>query len=107
MTPKALQSFRDLVGKMNYSPDNFIRTTEPRHLKWLTVPKGHDLHVVAVADISYLRADNKYTTIATRASSFLCNSSLKEMKEKLREVYRQMRLEPDTKVHEDEDARQQ
>jgi DNA-binding LytR/AlgR family response regulator len=56
---------------------------EPRYLKWLTVPKGHDLHVVAVAEISYLRADNKYTTITTRASSFLCTSSLKEMKEKL------------------------
>jgi DNA-binding LytR/AlgR family response regulator len=57
--------------------------SEPRYLKWLTVPKGHDLHVVAVADICYLRADNKYSTIATRTSSFLCNSSLKEMKEKL------------------------
>jgi DNA-binding LytR/AlgR family response regulator len=43
---------------------------EPRHLNWLTVPKGHDLHVVAVAEIAYLRADNKYTTIATRSSSF-------------------------------------
>jgi tetratricopeptide (TPR) repeat protein len=31
----------------------------------------------------------------------------KAMKEKLRDVYRQMRLEPDKKVHEDEDARQQ
>lgn len=31
----------------------------------------------------------------------------KDMKEKLREVYRQMRLEPDKKVHEDEDARRQ
>ncbi|HEV8074212.1 MAG TPA: tetratricopeptide repeat protein [Candidatus Acidoferrum sp.] len=31
----------------------------------------------------------------------------KDMKEKLRDVYRQMRLEPDKKVHEDEDARQQ
>ena len=30
-TDKVSQSFRDLVGKMNYSPDNFIRTTEPRH----------------------------------------------------------------------------
>jgi tetratricopeptide (TPR) repeat protein len=30
----------------------------------------------------------------------------KAMKEKLRDVYRQMRLEPDKKVHEDEDARQ-
>jgi methionyl-tRNA synthetase len=25
------QSFRDLIGVMNYSPDGFIRTTEPRH----------------------------------------------------------------------------
>ncbi len=31
----------------------------------------------------------------------------KNMKEKLRDVYRQMRLEPDKKVHEEEDARQQ
>ncbi len=31
----------------------------------------------------------------------------KNMKEKLRDVYRQMRQEPDKKVHEDEDARQQ
>jgi len=30
-TEKVSQSFRDLVGKMNYSPDNFIRTTEKRH----------------------------------------------------------------------------
>ena len=28
---KVSQSFRDLVGAMNYSPDNFIRTTEKRH----------------------------------------------------------------------------
>jgi DNA-binding LytR/AlgR family response regulator len=56
---------------------------EPRHLKWLTVPKGQELHVVAVADISYLRADNKYTTISTRTSSFLSTLPLKEMKEKL------------------------
>ncbi len=28
---KVSQSFRDLLGAMNYSPDNFIRTTEKRH----------------------------------------------------------------------------
>jgi methionyl-tRNA synthetase len=32
-TDKVSQAFRELVGKMNYSPDNFIRTTEPRHYK--------------------------------------------------------------------------
>jgi DNA-binding LytR/AlgR family response regulator len=56
---------------------------EPRYLKWLTVPHGTELRVVAVAEISYLRADNKYTTIATSGSTFLLNSSLKELKEKL------------------------
>jgi len=30
-TDKVSQSFRDLVVKMGYSPDNFIRTTEKRH----------------------------------------------------------------------------
>jgi DNA-binding LytR/AlgR family response regulator len=38
---------------------------------------------VAVAEILYLQADNKYTTIATRNSTFLLNSSLKEMQGKL------------------------
>lgn len=60
-----------------------VAGSEPRYLKWLTVPRGSELHVVAVAEISYLRADNKYTTVATRSSTFLLNSSLKEMKEKL------------------------
>jgi len=56
---------------------------ESRHLKWLTVPHGSELRVVAVSEITYLRADNKYTTVYTRSSSFLLNSSLKEMHSKL------------------------
>ncbi len=53
------------------------------YLKWLTVPHGDQRRVLAVSDISYLRADNKYTTIVTRIGTFLLNSSLKEMQEKL------------------------
>lgn len=32
-TDQVSQNFRDLVGLMNYSNDDFIRTTEPRHIK--------------------------------------------------------------------------
>lgn len=32
-TDRVSQNFRDLVGLMNYSNDDFIRTTEPRHVK--------------------------------------------------------------------------
>jgi DNA-binding LytR/AlgR family response regulator len=54
-----------------------------RYLKWLTVPHGDQRRVLAVSDISYLRADNKYTTIVARTGTFLLNSPLKEMHGKL------------------------
>ena len=60
-----------------------IVTAEPEYLKWLTVPHGSELRVVATAEVSYLRADRKYTTLATSYGTFLINSSLREMKEKL------------------------
>ncbi len=53
------------------------------YIKWLTVPHGSELRVVATAEIFYLRADNKYTTLYTRGSSFLLDASLKEMRQKL------------------------
>jgi DNA-binding LytR/AlgR family response regulator len=56
---------------------------ESKYLKWLTVPQGSELRVVAVEEISYLRADHKYTTVVTPHGSFLMNSSLRQMKDKL------------------------
>jgi DNA-binding LytR/AlgR family response regulator len=60
-----------------------IVPAEAKYLKWLTVPHGAELRVVAVAEISYLRADTKYTTVVTPHGSFLMNSSLRQMREKL------------------------
>ncbi|HKU95921.1 MAG TPA: methionine--tRNA ligase, partial [Vineibacter sp.] len=49
-TDKVSQSFRDLVPKMGYSPDNFIRTTEPRHYRtcqalWEKLVAAGDLYL--------------------------------------------------------------
>ena len=55
----------------------------PKYLKWLTVPHGAELRVVAVAEISYFRADTKYTTVVTPDGSFLLSSSLRQMRDKL------------------------
>lgn len=38
---------------------------ESRYIKWLTVPHGAELRVVAAAEICYLRADQKCTTLVT------------------------------------------
>lgn len=56
---------------------------EPPYLQWLTVPHGSELRVIAASEICYLRADNKYTTLATRHGTFLMNASLKQMRDKL------------------------
>jgi DNA-binding LytR/AlgR family response regulator len=56
---------------------------EPQYVRWLSVPDGSELRIVTVAEICYLRADNKYTTLATGNATFLLNSTLKQMKEKL------------------------
>lgn len=54
-----------------------------KYLQWLTVPHGAELRVLAVAEISYLRADTKYTAVVTPHGSFLMHSSLQQMRERL------------------------
>jgi DNA-binding LytR/AlgR family response regulator len=56
---------------------------EPKYLRWLTVPHGAELLVIAVAELSYLRADQKYTTVVTPHGAYLLSSSLRQMKDKL------------------------
>ena len=60
-----------------------VSPAESKYLKWLTVPHGQELRVVAVAEISYLRADTKYTNVVTPHGSFLMSSSLRQMCERL------------------------
>ncbi|MBV8186202.1 MAG: methionine--tRNA ligase [Alphaproteobacteria bacterium] len=47
---KVSVSFRELIGAMNYSPDNFIRTTEPRHYRacqalWEKLEEAGDIYL--------------------------------------------------------------
>lgn len=60
-----------------------LASPESKYLKWLTVPHGAELRVLAAAEISYLRADSKYTTVVTPHGTFLLTTSLRHMKEKL------------------------
>jgi DNA-binding LytR/AlgR family response regulator len=53
------------------------------YLQWLTVPHGTELRVVAVPEICFLRSEGKYTSVATRDSTFLLSTPLKDLREKL------------------------
>ena len=73
--PADLRGLKDLLKT--------VSNGEQEYLQWLTVPHKSELRVVAAAEICYLRADNKYTTLATRGNTFLLNCSLKQMRERL------------------------
>ena len=53
------------------------------YVKWLSVPHGGELRLIMIEDICYLRADSKYTTVATATGQFLLSSTLKLVKERL------------------------
>ncbi len=69
-TDKVSQSFRDLVGKMNYTPDNFIRTTEPRHYAacqalWEKLVAAGDIYVDKYAGWYSVRDETYFTEAET------------------------------------------
>jgi DNA-binding LytR/AlgR family response regulator len=90
--PRMQVAVERLRGRLSETPADLGRIAEllkeivpaeSKYLKWLTVPHGSELRVVAVEEVSYLRADHKYTTVVTPRDSFLMNASLRQMREKL------------------------
>jgi methionyl-tRNA synthetase len=71
MDPKAFtdrvsQNFRDLAQAMNFSVDDFIRTTEPRHIRasqaiWQALVKSGDIYLGSYAGWYAVRDEAFYT----------------------------------------------
>lgn len=55
----------------------------PSYLSWIKAVKGDDIHLVAVSDVLYLKAEDKYVTVMTNTSGkreeFLLRTSLREL----------------------------
>lgn len=48
-------------------------------LQWITVLQGRDIQFIAVDDVSYFRADNKYIAVVTATGESLITTPLKEL----------------------------
>jgi methionyl-tRNA synthetase len=73
-TDKVSQSFRDLIGVMNYSPDNFIRTTEKRHYAscqalWQKLVEAGDIYLGKYAGWYSVRDEAFYADNETEVGS--------------------------------------
>ncbi|MBV8500524.1 MAG: response regulator transcription factor [Paucibacter sp.] len=51
----------------------------PEPLRWITVLRGRELQLIAVDDVVYFRADNKYVAVVTADSEALISTPLKEL----------------------------
>jgi DNA-binding LytR/AlgR family response regulator len=60
-----------------------LTVSSGEYLKWLSVPYAGEVRLIMIGDVCYLRADNKYTAVATATAQFLLSSTLKLVKDKL------------------------
>lgn len=56
---------------------------EQGYLRWITASQGSSVRVVTVDEISYFKADSKYTLVATGNTELLINRPIKELVEEL------------------------
>ena len=73
--PEALLArLRDLVGAAK---------APPGPLRWIKAQAGQTIRLVAVEEICYFQASEKYTTVVTRDAELLIRTPLKELAEQL------------------------
>ncbi|SEB08548.1 LytTR family DNA-binding domain-containing protein [Variovorax sp. YR216] len=63
--------------------DQLQRRATSDRLRWITVLRGADIHLITVEDVCYFRADNKYIAVVTADSESLITTPLKELAERL------------------------
>ena len=55
------------------------RGNSSERLQWITVLQGRDIQFIAVDDVCYFRADNKYIAVVTTTGESLITTPLKEL----------------------------
>ena len=55
----------------------------PGHLQWIKAQHKDGVRLIAVSDIYFFRATDKYTTVRTREGEFLIRKTLKELENEL------------------------
>lgn len=59
------------------------RGNSSERLQWITVLQGRDIQFIAVDDVCYFRADNKYISVVTASGESLITTPLKELTARL------------------------
>ena len=83
----AVQRMKDRLARppadMSRLLEQLQRGPATDRLRWITVSRGADIHLITVEDVCYFRADNKYVAVVTADSESLITTPVKELVERL------------------------
>lgn len=83
----------DVLAPMDFSKviekllDNIQEKKEPGHLKWIRAKHGDTIRLIAVKDVCYFKASEKYTQVVTIDSEVLIAKSIKQLSDELNPDY--------------------
>lgn len=87
----AVGRLRERLAARQAAPDHSALLREllgarPARLQWIRASVGNDTHMVAVSDVLYFRADDKYTVVQTATRDYLIRTPLRELLAQLDEA---------------------
>jgi DNA-binding LytR/AlgR family response regulator len=59
--------------------ERLVGADRPSHLQWLRAGQGETVQLVAVDDVAYFRADQKYTSVFTANGEYLIRTSIRDL----------------------------
>ncbi len=85
----SVQRLKDRLGTVPPNMDATLRhlverpAQERRHLQWITASRGSGVRLIMVDDISYFKADNKYTLVVEDSGESLIRKTIRELHDEL------------------------
>jgi DNA-binding LytR/AlgR family response regulator len=73
--PISFDNLFDVLERHGNAPKEYLR--------WITASQGDDLRLITVEEISYFRAENKYTLVVTAAQESVIRRPIKDLTEEL------------------------
>ena len=87
---KTIKRLKKQISGMSNHPIDFSRTMDrllatlkdkqpPGYLKWLKVRHGEEVRLIAIDDVCYFKAEDKYTVVKTREGESLIKKSIRQL----------------------------
>ena len=91
---KTIQRLKKQLSAFANPPVDFPRTMDrllaalkdkqlPGYLKWIKARHGEEVRLIAISDVCYFKAEDKYTLVRTREGESLIKKSIRQLTEEL------------------------